>query len=89
MYMKALAEEWKKRDREREIIMKKKVMLCFYIERERERELSYVLCFALVYLLRVSSLNFIPKCPVKHCHKGAGRAIKVIVSSKFIKYSND
>lgn len=85
MYMKALAEEWKKRDREREIIMKKKVKLCFY----RERERSYVLCFALVYLLRVSSLNFIPKCPVKHCHKGAGRAIKVIASSKFIKYSND
>ena len=25
MYMKALAEEWKKRDREREVLMKKKV----------------------------------------------------------------
>ena len=25
-YMKALAEEWKKRDREREILMKKKVV---------------------------------------------------------------
>ena len=25
MYMKALAEEWKKRDRERELLMKKKV----------------------------------------------------------------
>lgn len=41
MYMKALAEEWKKRDREREIIMKKKVKLCFYRERERESNLMF------------------------------------------------
>lgn len=31
MYMKALAEEWKKRDREREVLMKKKVGLILCI----------------------------------------------------------
>ena len=31
MYMKALAEEWKKRDREREVLMKKKVMITLHL----------------------------------------------------------
>lgn len=83
--MKVLVEEWKKRDREREIIMKKKVKFCFY----RERERFYVFCFVFVYFLRVSLLNFIFKCLVKYCYKGVGRVIKVIVFSKFIKYFND
>lgn len=93
MYMKALAEEWKKRDREREIIMKKKVMLWFNSVKEREireRDNRLIFC-SLVYTCLSFERQFtelhiqIEQSPVKQSYSEAGRAIKVIVSNKFIK----
>ena len=51
MYMKALAEEWKKRDREREVLMKKKVgeksisksLFNLFVNRRQEANLLSIL----------------------------------------------